>query len=84
VHGTGVIKVNDYFTLNDVTIVDKLKYNLLSVSQFIDADLDVIFRKTGSRVLDSSSNLVCGISHIGKVFQADFSFSQSYVKCLIS
>jgi hypothetical protein len=82
--GTGIIKVNDYFTLNDVTIVDKLKYNLLSVSQFIDADLDVIFRKTGSRVLDSSSNLVCGISHIGKVFQVDFSFSQSYVKCLIS
>jgi hypothetical protein len=30
--GTGVIKVNDYFTLNDVALVDKLKYNLLSVS----------------------------------------------------
>jgi hypothetical protein len=30
--GTGVIKVNDYFTLNDVTLVDKLRYNLLSVS----------------------------------------------------
>jgi hypothetical protein len=30
--GTGVIKVNDYFTLNYVTLVDKLKYNLFSVS----------------------------------------------------
>jgi hypothetical protein len=30
--GTGVVKLNDYFTLNDVTLVDKLKYNLLSVS----------------------------------------------------
>jgi hypothetical protein len=30
--GTGVIKVNNYFTLNDVTLVDKLRYNLLSVS----------------------------------------------------
>jgi hypothetical protein len=29
---TGVIKVNDFFTLNDVALVDKLKYNLLSVS----------------------------------------------------
>jgi hypothetical protein len=29
---TGIVKVNDYFTLNDVTLVDKLKYNLLSVS----------------------------------------------------
>jgi hypothetical protein len=26
---TGVIKVNDFFTLNDVALVDKLRYNLL-------------------------------------------------------
>jgi hypothetical protein len=73
--GTDVIKVNDHFTLNDVALVDKLKYNLLSISQLVDADLDVLFRKYGLRVLDSSSNLVCGISRIGKVFQADFSFA---------
>jgi hypothetical protein len=29
--GTSIIKVNDYFTLNDVALVDKLRYNLLSV-----------------------------------------------------
>jgi hypothetical protein len=29
---TDIIKVNDFFTLNDVDLVDKLKYNLLSVS----------------------------------------------------
>jgi hypothetical protein len=29
--GTGIIKVNDFFTLNDVALVDKLRYNLLSV-----------------------------------------------------
>jgi hypothetical protein len=46
--GTGVIKVNDYFTLNDVALVDKLRYNLLSDSQLVDADLDVFFRKSGS------------------------------------
>jgi hypothetical protein len=82
--GTSVIKVNDHFTLNDVALVDKLRYNLLSVSQLIETDLDVLFRKSGSRVLDSSDNLVCGISRIGKVFQTDFSFVQSSVKCLIS
>jgi hypothetical protein len=43
----GIIKVNDYFTLNDVALVDKLKYNLLSVSQLVDAELDVIFCKSG-------------------------------------
>jgi hypothetical protein len=30
--GTGIIKINDYFTLNDVALVDKIRYNLLSVS----------------------------------------------------
>jgi hypothetical protein len=30
--GTDVVKVNDYFTLNDVALVDRLRYNLFSVS----------------------------------------------------
>jgi hypothetical protein len=41
--GTSIIKVSDHFTLNDVALVDKLRYNLLSVSQLVDADLDVFF-----------------------------------------
>jgi hypothetical protein len=41
--GTGVIKVNDCFTLNDVALVDRLRYNLLSVSQLCDAKLSVFF-----------------------------------------
>jgi hypothetical protein len=82
--GTSVIKVNDYFTLNDVAHVDKVRYNLLSVSQLVNADLDVLFRMSGSQVLDSSGKLVFGIFSIGKVFQAEFSFAQYSVKCLIS
>jgi hypothetical protein len=57
---------------------------VLSVSQLVDADLDVLFHKFGSKVLDSHGDLVCGISRIGKVFQANFSFAQSSMKCLIS
>jgi hypothetical protein len=82
--GTGVIKVNDYFTLNDVALVDRLRYNLLSVSQVCYADLSVLFRKFDSHVLDSSGKRVCGISHIGNVFQTDFSSAQSSLRCLIS
>jgi hypothetical protein len=41
--GTDVIKVNNNFTLKDVTLLDKLRYNLLSVSQLVDATLDVLF-----------------------------------------
>jgi hypothetical protein len=66
--GTSIIKVNNHFTLNDVALVDKLLYNLLSVSQLIDADLNVLFHKSGSQVLDSSGKLVCGISRLKKVF----------------
>jgi hypothetical protein len=43
VFGTGVIKVNDIFTLNYVALVDKLRYNLLYVTKFVDADLNVLF-----------------------------------------
>jgi hypothetical protein len=82
--GTGVIKVNDCFTLNDGALVDKLRYNLLSISQLCDADLSMLFHKSDSYVLDSSGKRVCGISRIGNVFQADFSSTPSSLRCLIS
>jgi hypothetical protein len=66
--GTGVIKVNDCFTLNAVALVDRLRYNLLSVSKVCDADLSVLFCKFDSHVLDSSGKRVCNISHIENVF----------------
>jgi hypothetical protein len=78
------IKVNNFFTLIDVALVDRLRYNLLSVSQLVDADLSVLFHKSDSRVLDSSGGLVYGISQIGYVFQADFSLAQPSLKCLLS
>jgi hypothetical protein len=81
---TNIIKVNDYFTLNDVALVDKLRYNMLYVSLLVDVDLYIFFRKSGSQVLDSSCKLVSSISHIEKIFQTDFSFAQSSVKYLIS
>jgi hypothetical protein len=67
--GTGVIKVNDHFTLNDVTLVDRLRYNLLSISQLVDADLHVLFQKSDSRVLDLAGNFVCCVSRIRDVFR---------------
>jgi hypothetical protein len=67
--GTGVIMVNDQFTLNDVTLVDKLRYNLLSVSALINADLSVFFHKSDSRVLDSSGGLGCGFSRLEMSFK---------------
>jgi hypothetical protein len=84
--GTTVIKVNDYFTLNDVALMGRLRYNPVSVSQLqlVDVDLSMFFHKFDYHVLDSSGKHVCGISRIGNVFQADLSFAQSSLRCLIS
>jgi hypothetical protein len=82
--GTDVIKVNDRFTLNDVALVDRLRYNLLSVSYLCNDDLSVLFHKSDSYVLDSFGKHVCGISRIGNVFQSDFSSAESSLRCLIS
>jgi hypothetical protein len=78
--GTNVIKVNDCFTLNDVALVDRLRYKLLFISQLCDADLSVLFHKSDSYVLDSFGKRVCGISRIGNDFQS----AQSSLRCLIS
>jgi hypothetical protein len=82
--GTGVIKVNDCFTLNDVALVGRLRYNLLSISQLCDTNLSALFHKSDSHVLDSFGKRICGISRIGNVFQDDFSSAQSSLRCLIS
>jgi hypothetical protein len=62
-------KVNDCFTLNDVALVDRLRYNMLSVSQLVNVDFNVLFHKSDSHVLDSSGKHVCGISRIENVFK---------------
>jgi hypothetical protein len=82
--GIGIIKLNNCFTLNDVALMDRLRYNLLFVSQLCDVDLSVLFHKSDSHALDSSGKRVCGISHIRNVFQANFSSAQSSLRCLIS
>jgi hypothetical protein len=82
--GTDVIKVNDCFILNAIALMDRLRYNLLSVSQLCDANLSVLFHKSDSHVLNSSGKRVCDISRIRNVFQAEFSSTQSSLRCLIS
>jgi hypothetical protein len=57
--GTGIIKINGCFTMNDIALVDRLRYNVLSVSQLCDVDLSVLFCKSDSHVLDSSSKQAC-------------------------
>lgn len=85
IEGTRSIRVNDKFILKGVALVDKLRYNLLSVSQLLDDGYETRFKKNACRVLDSAGELVFGISRVGRNFGADFSESLAEsLKCLIS
>jgi hypothetical protein len=55
----GEIKVSDKITLRRVALVQSLGYNLLSVSQLLDEDFEVLFRPGGSQIFDSRGDLVC-------------------------
>lgn len=81
----GTVFVNDKFILKDVALVSKLKYNLISVSQLIEENLEVSFKKHACRVLDAFGDLVFNISRLGKVFKTDFNHSfSSNVRCLVA
>jgi hypothetical protein len=53
--------------LNDVALVERLRYNMLSISQLINADLSVFFCKSDSKFLILLVN-VCMASLALKIF----------------
>ena len=61
VKAKGMVRVNESFTLKDVALVEHLGYNLLSVSQLLDEELEMRFKRDTSRVLDSFDALICQI-----------------------
>jgi hypothetical protein len=79
------MKVNNKFMFKDVALVKNLKFNLLSVSQMIDEDLEVCFNKSECEVLDSSGDIVFKISRFGRVFKADFvAVHDAKFRCLVA
>jgi hypothetical protein len=70
--GTGIIKVNNHFTLKDVALMEKLRYNLLSVSQLIDADLDVLFHNMVLKCLILVVTLFVVFLALGRFFKLIF------------
>jgi hypothetical protein len=80
----GEIKVSDKITLRRVALLQSLGYNLLSVSQLLDEDFEVLFRSGGSRILDSRGDLVCLVVPEGQVFRVDFSQSSGVEHCFLA
>jgi hypothetical protein len=71
-------------TLRRVALVQSLGYHLLSVSQLLDEGFEVLFRPSGSRILDSPRDLVCMVVPEGQVFQAYFSQSSGVERCFLA
>jgi hypothetical protein len=80
----GEIKVSDKITLRCVALVQSLGYNFLSVSQLLDEGFEVLFRPSGSRILDSRGDLVCMVVPKGHVFRANFSKSSGVERCFLA
>jgi hypothetical protein len=68
----GEIKVSDKINLRLVALLQSVGYNLLS-EKLLDEGFEVLFRPSGSRILDSRGDLVCMVVPEGQVFRADFS-----------
>jgi hypothetical protein len=54
------------------------------VSQLLDEGFEVLFRPSGSRILDSRGDLVCMAVPEGQVFRAGFSQSSSVEHCFLA
>jgi hypothetical protein len=80
----GEIKVSDNITLRRVALVQSLGYNLLYVSQLLDEGFEVLFRPSGSWILDFQGDLVCMVVPEGQVFRADFSQSSGVERCFLA
>jgi hypothetical protein len=55
----GTIRVNKSFILKNVALVSNVHFNLLSVSQLLEDDYEVSFKKGLSQVLDARGDLIC-------------------------
>jgi hypothetical protein len=80
----GEIKVSEKITLRRVALVQSLGYNLLSVSQLLDEGFEVLFRPSGSWILDSRGDLVCMVVPEGQVFRANFSQPSGVERCFLA
>jgi hypothetical protein len=80
----GTMKVRESVTLQRVSLVKSLGYNLLSVSQLLDEGFELHFKMGCSCVLDSRGDLVCTIVPEAQIFRADFSQGVGSSRCLVA
>jgi len=83
--GTGTIG-NASISINNVWLVDGLKHNLLSISQFCDNGYDVLFDKTSCIGVNKDDNsIIFKGKRMDNVYKINFSeLVDQNVVCLLS
>ncbi|XP_060210640.1 uncharacterized protein LOC132637589 [Lycium barbarum] len=81
---TGTISFNNSCDISNVYLVEGLKYNLLSISQLCDSNLEVRFKKTGCVIEDKTGKEILPGSRTRNVYVLDSVKSPAGHICLTS
>ena len=81
----GKVSENPSCSIDDVLLVEGLKYNLLSISQLCDKDHRVIFESNKCKIVDILSNEVKFVGQkINDVYIIDLNCSKTENMCLMA
>jgi hypothetical protein len=80
----GTIRVNESLILKDVALDSNMHFNLLSVSQLLEDDYEVRFKRACLEFWMPVGTLFARFSPFGRVFSADFSHSSGASRCLLA
>ncbi|XP_073152674.1 uncharacterized protein [Henckelia pumila] len=81
--GKGKI-IHDNIIIQDVLLVENLKYNLLSISQMCDYGHSVDFQKLNCIIKDASGNIILTGNRFGNTYKVCWNIQSSKPVCLVA
>ncbi|WVZ77236.1 hypothetical protein U9M48_025125 [Paspalum notatum var. saurae] len=84
VMGVGSVSLSAKLSLREVAFVQNLRFNLVSVSQLLDEEFEIRFKKGACCVLDAEETLVCSLLPFGQVFRVDLTSVSGPARCLVA
>ncbi|XP_073121899.1 uncharacterized protein [Henckelia pumila] len=76
--------IHDNIIIQDVLLVDNLKYNLISIIQMCDYGHSVEFQKLNCIVKDSSDNIILTGNRYGNTYKVCWNIQSSKPVCLVA
>ncbi|XP_073119945.1 uncharacterized protein [Henckelia pumila] len=76
--------IHDNIIIQDVLLVETLKYNLLSISQMCDYGHSVEFQKLNCIIKDASGNIILTENRYGNTYKVCWNIQSSKLVCLVA